>query len=126
MVRVVDPSQRLGSRAAAAIHPAGQGARGAASSRDRFAGVRRLFAQSLAEERDQRRFFLWLPVAAGAGVLLYFTADTEPSLLASAALAALFAAAAFWARERRATFMAMLALACVFGGLASSAAREAT
>ncbi|RYB02164.1 ComEC/Rec2 family competence protein [Lichenibacterium ramalinae] len=50
-------------------------------------------SRAFAQERDERRFFLWLPVAAGAGVLLYLSADVEPSpwlpsLLAAAALAA--------------------------------------
>ena len=46
-------------------------------------------ARSLEQERALRRPFLWLIVAAGAGVVLYFSAEREPSLaLCLCALAA--------------------------------------
>jgi competence protein ComEC len=39
-----------------------------------------LLQSALAIEAEERRFFLWIPVAAGSGVLLYLAADREPVL----------------------------------------------
>ncbi len=41
---------------------------------------RALFAGALAKEVDERRFFLWVPVAAMGGVALNLAADREPVL----------------------------------------------
>lgn len=65
-----------------------------------------------ATEVDLRRPFLWRAVAAGAGVLLYFTANHEPPL---ALCVAVFAAAAVLARlTRRHARAHALFLAAVF------------
>ena len=40
----------------------------------------RLLVAALETEAERRRLFLWLPVAMGCGILLYFMADAEPSL----------------------------------------------
>ena len=59
---------------------------------DRRAGLS--LSRAFAREWDERRPFLWLPVAAGTGVFLYLAADREPVLwlplllLAAALLAA--------------------------------------
>src|SRR5438270_4823753 len=45
-------------------------------------------AAALGRESEERRFFLWLPVAAIGGVALNLAADHEPALGAPAALLA--------------------------------------
>ena len=39
-----------------------------------------LLLAAIETEWEERRVFLWLPVAAGSGVLLYLAADREPVL----------------------------------------------
>lgn len=60
----------------------------------------------------------WLPICFGFGIVLYFTADREPSVWAALALAAVFAAAAFFARKRPIAFPLMLALTAAAAGFA--------
>jgi competence protein ComEC len=52
---------------------------------------RKAFAAALGREVEERRFFLWLPVAAMGGVALNLAADREPVLWLPAGLTALFA-----------------------------------
>jgi competence protein ComEC len=78
-----------------------------------------------ATEVAQRRPFLWTPVFAGAGVLLYFGADREPALLPALGLFGLAAALAVAARNHARAFAPLLLLACVAGGFFSAAWRAA-
>ena len=73
-------------------------------------------ARALAREWEERRFFLWLPVAAGAGVLLYLSADREPSLWPPALLAAAALAAAVGLRRHPVPGGAALAVLALAGG----------
>ena len=76
-----------------------------------------LFGRALAVEAEERRFFLWIPVAAMGGVALNLAADREPALWLPALLTAVFAAAAYGFRERplpRGVFIALAALAAGF------------
>ncbi|HEX3179706.1 MAG TPA: hypothetical protein VHR44_00355 [Beijerinckiaceae bacterium] len=50
---------------------------------------RALFRDALEREIAERRPFLWLPAAAGAGVVLYLSADREPVLWLGLAFVAL-------------------------------------
>ena len=84
-----------------------------------------LFAQAWAVEVEERRLFLWLPVAAGAGVLLYLNADTEPVLWLPALLLTGFAISAFLQRHRRFGFSASLLLAFVAFGFLCGELRTA-
>ena len=59
-----------------------------AAAPDRIAALPALVRGALEREWEERRFFLWLPVFAGAGVSLYFAADREPSLPYAAAIEA--------------------------------------
>ena len=70
---------------------------------------------ALAQERAERRLFLWLPVAAGAGVVLYMTAERDPSVPFVAVATAIFAAVAMGVRARPVPFAVCVAI-CVFGG----------
>jgi competence protein ComEC len=84
---------------------------------------RAAFAGALAREVEERRFFLWLPVAAMGGVALNFAADREPVLWLPAALTALFAALAFLARARSVALGVFLALAALSAGFLSMSLR---
>jgi competence protein ComEC len=88
-------------------------------------GVLALIAQitgrlrlSLAEERDRRSPFLWLPVAFGLGIMAYFEADREPALWAGPVLAALLVLPAI----RLAGLARIVVLALLFAALGFSAA----
>ena len=82
-------------------------------------------AAAIEKEVALRRPFLWTPVAAGAGALLYFSADHEPSFPFALALFAAFALGAFRARETPRFFAPLLLLACVSGGFFSACWRAA-
>ena len=82
-------------------------------------------AEAFEAEADHRRFFLWLPVAVGSGIVLYFSADREPSLPLVTGLTIVLAALAVAALRHRRLFMALLAAAAVFGGMAAAGWRTA-
>ena len=82
--------------------------------------------RALAREAERRRLFLWLPVAMGVGILLYFAADQEPALWAPLAGLALATLAGVLLRRRPRAFCVCLALAAAFAGFAAAAWRTAT
>ncbi len=86
---------------------------------------RAAFAVALAREVEERRFFLWLPVAAMGGVALNLAADREPVLWLPAALAILFSALALVSRGRPAALGLWLAFAALSGGFLSMSLRTA-
>ena len=83
------------------------------------------FSGALAREVEERRFFLWLPVAAMGGVALNLAADQEPSLWLPALLTALFAALAWMSRARPVALGVSLGLAALFAGFLSMSLRTA-
>src|SRR5271167_897966 len=84
---------------------------------------RKAFAAALAREVEERRFFLWLPVAAMGGVALNLAADREPVLWLPAGLTALFAVLAFVSRARPFALGLSLALAALFGAFLAMSLR---
>jgi len=78
-----------------------------------------------AQEVERRRPFLWLPIAMGVGILLYFAADREPALWAPLLGLGLSSAAAFILRLRPLASMACLAAAAAFAGFAAGVWRTA-
>ncbi|MGB6177001.1 MAG: competence protein ComEC, partial [Methylocella sp.] len=72
-----------------------------------------------------RRPFLWLPVAAGTGVVLYLYADREPSLWLIAPAAVSFGVLAYLARANRVAFFFLCGFCAVFAGELSAALRTA-
>jgi len=58
------------------------------------------FSSALAREVEERRFFLWIPVAAMGGVALNLAADREPVLWLPALMIAVFGALAWFSRAR--------------------------
>lgn len=86
------------------------------------AGPARLSA-CVAQEVEERRLFLFLPVAFGLGILLFFQADGEPSLWAPVVGLAAASAAAFGLRHRLAAFAAAVFVAALFAGFAAAVVR---
>lgn len=89
----------------------------------RLATVPALFRAALEREWEERRFFLWVPVCAGAGVALYFAADREPSLAYAAALTAVLAVAAILVRGSRRARVALTAAAALAAGFTAATTR---
>ncbi len=83
-------------------------------------------AAAFETEWEQRRLFLWLPVLAGMGVLLFLAADHDPILWVPEGLTLVFAGLAFAARNHRAGFMLAVAGAAVFGGFTCAAVRSSS
>jgi len=103
-----------------------RGARGRVGRLDGAAGrLAAAFRAAFDEEIALRRPFLWLAVAAGAGVVLYFAADREPSLAISGAAFLVLAALAFLARRFGRIHALLLVAACVIGGHFCAAWRAA-
>jgi competence protein ComEC len=86
---------------------------------------RALVAGALAKEVDERRFFLWIPVAAMGGVALNMAADREPALWLPALLTALFAALAWFSRARPLALGVWIGLAALSAGFLSMGLRTA-
>src|SRR5579863_4165830 len=86
-------------------------------------GLRAAIAGAFARELEERRLFLWIPVAAVAGVALYFAADREPLLWPPAALSVGLAALGFAARRRRFAFAILIGLAALLAGFVSAGLR---
>ena len=107
---------------AAVLRPP-RGLRGVGAAPAFWGALGELYAKAFAQERDERRLFLWLPVAAGAGVLLYFSADIEPSLIMSAGLCLGFSTLAVVGRGQRMVCGFLIALAALFAGLTSAGLR---
>src|SRR5262245_43146385 len=59
------------------------------------------------------RLMPWVPVAFGAGIALYFTAEREPSLIAAALALLILSAVSFLARRRPAAFPICILLSAV-------------
>jgi competence protein ComEC len=62
--------------------------------------LRAQFAAALARESEERRFFLWIPLAAVGGAALNLAADLEPALWPPAVLVAAAALLAWFSRNR--------------------------
>lgn len=62
---------------------------------------------------EQERWFLWVPVALGAGSALYFTANYEPDLTPLAAITAV-SMAAYWALRRRSLWVVIAGAIAAF------------
>ncbi|HEY8032334.1 MAG TPA: ComEC/Rec2 family competence protein [Methylocella sp.] len=91
----------------------------------KFAPLWELFGRAFETEVALRRPFLWLPVAAGTGVVLYLYADREPSLWLIAPAAISFSVLAYLARTKRLAFYFLCGLCAVFAGELSAALRTA-
>ena len=72
------------------------------------------------------RLVPWLPVAFGAGVVLYFTAEREPSAAATVALTLAFIFSAVLLRRRPVAFPLALAFTAAAAGFALATLRSVT
>jgi len=99
----------------------------AAAGRVRFdaPALRAAVWAALARESAERRFFLWLPMAAIGGVALNLAADREPALWPAVALVTLALALAFASRRRPAARGFWLAAAALAAGFLSMGLRTA-
>ncbi len=79
--------------------------------------TRRLAADARAE-LESGRLILWLPVAFAAGILVYFSAEQEPSLWAALILAGGLSAACYGARTRALSFAILLGITALAWGFA--------
>src|SRR6202046_3668565 len=109
--------------------PARTGALAAAAGWTRAAAWapdwRGAFSHALTREVEERRFFLWIPVAAMGGVALNLAADREPVLWLPAILAAACAALAWFSRARPFALGIWLAAAALAAGFLSMGLRTA-
>ncbi len=80
-------------------------------------------AATFEREIDAGRGFLWLPVAFGIGILIYFGLPAEPWAPALMALAAVLIVAAWRSRFRTAAFRVLVVAACVACGALAAKVR---
>jgi competence protein ComEC len=109
---------------AAAVAVAG----GAARARSRgiaipWAGLPEALGAALTEEAARGRLVLWLPVAAIAGIALFFAAGTDPSPMATAALVGALLALAILARRRPVLLPLLAGATAIAAGFLVSAVR---
>jgi competence protein ComEC len=83
------------------------------------------FGRAFETEVALRRPFLWLPVAAGTGVVLYLYADREPSIWLIAPAAVSLGVLAYLTRAKRVAFFLLCGFCAVFAGELSAALRTA-
>jgi competence protein ComEC len=86
---------------------------------------RGVFAGAVAREAEERRFFLWIPVAAMGGVALNLAADREPVLWLPALLTAAFAMLAWVSRARPLALGLWIGAAALAAGFLSMGLRTA-
>ena len=108
---------RAGSRAAA-INGRRAAAWAGALRGDFFTAIRREISSAAHIEAEAARLAPWLPVVFGVGILLYFVAPHEPSLIAGSSACFFFALVAFFSRERPLAFALALALSVTAAGFA--------
>lgn len=92
---------------------------------DLFAAAGGWLASALRAEAEAGRLAPWLAVGFGAGILLYFAAPSEPSVLAPAILIVALVALAWASRERPVAFGFSLALISIAAGFAIGCLRGA-
>ncbi|GGC69519.1 ComEC/Rec2 family competence protein [Chelatococcus reniformis] len=109
-----------------AIAPATTGALGfGARSRALFLHATHSIWRLFALEQERRRPFVWLPVAFGIGILLYFAADREPALWAPLLATGLAVAGVAAVRRRPLGRLLMIGVAFVFAGFSAACMRTA-
>jgi competence protein ComEC len=83
----------------------------------------RSIAEACRSEADAARLAPWLPVLYGVGIILYFAAPQEPSLIAACLGLVGFSAITFVCRARPLAFVVSLTLAMIFAGFATGSLR---
>ncbi len=111
--------------AAAGTTLEGSAGRRAAPARWSIRSLPAALTKAFEVEADHRRFFLWVPAAVGSGVVLYFTADREPSLPLTSGLTIALAVLALASRRHTRVYMTLVAAASILGGMAAAGWRTA-
>ncbi|HWK00652.1 MAG TPA: ComEC/Rec2 family competence protein [Xanthobacteraceae bacterium] len=83
----------------------------------------RSISDACRSETDAARLAPWLPVLLGVGIIFYFAAPQEPSLMAACLIFATLAGIAFVCRARPLAFVVLLALVAVAAGFAIGSLR---
>jgi competence protein ComEC len=120
-------AERGGSRSRAGTWPPREAARAGGFAPSGFSAWRSLVAQMRGWARAEGgagRLLPWVPVAFGAGIAIYFTADREPVVWVTAATAGVLCAAAFLLRRQKAFAVAVL-IAAMAAGFAIAAWKTA-
>src|SRR5664279_983017 len=78
----------------------------------------------IAAEAGAGRLLPWVPVAFGAGIAFYFSADHEPVLSVAAMTAAALCAVAFLLRRQK-MFPVLVMIAAIAAGFATATSRTA-
>jgi len=99
---------------------------GAQALRERVAAFWFSLGFAFEREMDAGRGFLWLPVAFGTGVLVYFALPAEPWAPALVGLTVVLAAGAWRARYRTALFRVFALVTFVAGGALAAKVRTDT
>ncbi len=89
----------------------------------RLGAARLGLAAAFEREIDAGRGFLWLPVAFGVGILVYFALPAEPWAPALGAAAAALIVATWRARFRVVAFRVLIVAACVVCGMLAAKLR---
>lgn len=82
-------------------------------------------AEAFVRQYDERRFFLWSPIAAACGVIFYMSAEREPPLWMISALFLIAAICTYVVRHHHRAFVFALSLCALTGGACSIAWRSA-
>lgn len=90
---------------------------------DYWSAAAEQFSRAVQAEVDAARLAPWLPVGFGIGILFYFAAPAEPSLIAAAAAALVLGFIGYLSRARPLAFVVALALVSVASGFAAGALR---
>lgn len=106
----------LGSRAGAALHH---------GWREWLSPFSEWVAREAAKEVEAARLAPWLTVFFGTGILLYFAAPNEPSLVGPLLALILFTALCRISRERPFAFVLLLSLAAISAGFTTACLRAA-
>ncbi|WP_250152182.1 hypothetical protein [Ancylobacter radicis] len=112
------PRRGARARAVAIAVPRRAGLRGIGWSGEALGGLAGGLAGALAREVEDRRFFLFLPIAFATGIALYFGAPQEPLPYAGLLPALVLAGLAMLARERPLAFHSLVLLAAIAAGFA--------
>jgi competence protein ComEC len=91
---------------------------------DRWTAVADTLQQWILAEPGAGRLLPWVPVAFGAGIAIYFTAEHEPLLAAVVPAALMVCLAAFLARRHR-LFPVLVLVAAMFCGFAAATLKTA-
>lgn len=87
--------------------------------------AREILQSWFARDVASGRLLPWIPVAFGFGIVIYFSAEHEPTLWAGPALALALALAAYLVRARALAFPLFVALTAAAAGFATATVRAA-